>query len=212
MDNKHLEQRISLRVDGLVIEGLLARAAGDRAAVVTHPHSLYGGDMYNPVVETVCRCYAAAGFSTLRFNFRGVGASQGTFENGCGEAVDVLAALDYLRESGIRQIDLLGYSFGARVIAGMEKLPEEVMSEIYIAPPVEFMDFSEVGFRRALQLVLVGGDDEIGPPQLIKKLLPTWNPTTELRIIEGGDHFFSTSMHELSAILSKRLKGLAQHG
>ena len=212
MRHEHQENNVSFNVDGLVLEGLLRRIPGSKAAVVTHPHSLYGGDMYSPVVETICRCYSAAGYSTLRFNFRGVGGSEGVFENGCGEAADVLGALDYLKDSGIRQIELLGYSFGARVLAGLAELPEEVVAEIYIAPPVGFMDFSEVGFRQALRLVVVGEEDEIAPPQLIRKLLPAWNSSAHMEVIMGGDHFFSSSMQELAKILAERLNSLANHG
>lgn len=212
MHDEQQENFVSFSADGLILEGLLRRMPGIKAAVVTHPHSLYGGDMYNPVVETICRCYAVGGFSTLRFNFRGVGASQGVFENGCGEARDVIAALDFLRDSGIREIELLGYSFGARVLAGLDNLPKEVLAEIYVAPPVGFMDFSEVALRKALQNVVVGGQDEIAQPQLIKKLLPTWNPRAQLTVIEGGDHFFSSSMNELAKVLMDRLNITGDHG
>ncbi|MDJ0622726.1 MAG: hypothetical protein QNJ17_07160 [Desulfocapsaceae bacterium] len=212
MQNEQQENFVSFSTDGLILEGLLHRMPGAKAAVVTHPHSLYGGDMYNPVVETICRCYAAGGFSTLRFNFRGVGASQGEFENGCGEARDVLAALDFLKDSGIRKIELLGYSFGARVLAGLENLPKEVLSEIYVAPPAGFMDFSDVGFRKDLRLVVVGEQDEIAQPRLIKKLLPTWNSKAELVVIEDGDHFFSSSMKKLTKILTDRLDTTGSYG
>lgn len=205
MDKQLQENPVSFSADGVILEGLLRRIPGTKAAVVTHPHSLYGGDMYNPVVETLCRCYAAGGFSTLRFNFRGVGASQGAFENGCGEAGDVFAAMDYLKESGIRDIQLLGYSFGARVLAGLDDLPREVSAEIYIAPPVGFMDFSDIGFRRALRLVVAGEQDEIAPPQLIEKLLPTWNSMARLAVIKGCDHFFSSSMDNLVQIVADEL-------
>jgi alpha/beta superfamily hydrolase len=199
------ENRVSFLTGNLVLEGLLQRAQGERGVIVTHPHSLYGGDMYNPVVETVCRVYAAKGYSTLRFNFRGVGASQGSFENGCGEAQDVYAALEYLKYSGIRKVHLVGYSFGARVLAGLETVPEEVTAEVYVAPPVAFMDFSTVGKRPMLRLVIAGEHDDIGPPESIGHHLPAWNSEAELEIIKGGDHFFSTTSAELERILTMHL-------
>jgi uncharacterized protein len=200
------ENRVSFLTGNLVLEGLLKRAPGELGVIVTHPHSLYGGDMYNPVVEAVCRVYAAQGYSTLRFNFRGVGASQGSFENGCGEAQDVHGAIEYLKNSGIRALHLVGYSFGARVLAGLETLPEEVIAEIYIAPPVAFMDFSGVGNRSKLRLVIAGENDDIGPPERIRQHILSWNSEAELEIIKGGDHFFSNTSAELEKIVTFQLE------
>jgi uncharacterized protein len=200
------ENHVSFLTDDLVLEGLLQRAPGEQGVIVTHPHSLYGGDMYNPVVETVCRAYASQGYTTLRFNFRGVGASQGSFENGCGEARDVYGALEYLKNSGIRSVQLVGYSFGARVLAGLETLPEEVEAEVYIAPPVAFMDYSGVGKRPRLRLVIAGEYDDIAPPEQILQQIVSWNPGAKMKVIEGGDHFFSTTSVELEKIVISQLE------
>ncbi len=200
------ENRVSFLAGDLVLEGLLHRVPGDHGVIVTHPHSLYGGDMYNPVVETVCRAYAANGYSTLRFNFRGVGGSQGSFENGCGEELDVYSALDFFKKSGIHVVHLVGYSFGARVLAGLDRFPEEVVAEVYIAPPVAFMDFSGVAHRTLLRLIIVGEHDDIGPPESIRQHKLSWNSEAELKIIEGGDHFFSTTSTELERIIAAQLE------
>lgn len=200
------ENRISFLAGDIVLEGLLRRVPGGHGVIVTHPHSLYGGDMYNSVVETVCRVYGEKGYSTLRFNFRGVGASQGSFENGCGEAGDALAALEFFKQSGIHHVDLVGYSFGARVLAGIERFPEEVKAEVYIAPPVAFMDYTGIGKRSRLKLVIAGEDDDIGPPEIIRRHISSWNDHARLEIINGGDHFFSTTSADLEKILIAQLK------
>jgi alpha/beta superfamily hydrolase len=100
-----------------------------------HPHSLMGGDMWNPVVETVARALFSAGICTLRFNFRGVGGSSGCFDEGRGEQEDLLAALAFLEERGLREIMPAGYSFGAWVSAGVLGR-RSLAPAIFVAPPI----------------------------------------------------------------------------
>ena len=117
---------------GTRLEALLALPESPRAGlVVCHPHPLYGGDMHNPVVVRASEVAQGLGLATLRFNFRGVGASTGVHDEGKGEQDDVLAALDMLaaRLPAGRQVGLAGYSFGswvsARVVAAGRDLPEQ---------------------------------------------------------------------------------------
>jgi alpha/beta superfamily hydrolase len=107
------EEKIFFESAGLKVEGLLDRLHSDRGVVITHPHPLYGGDMFNNVVEAIVQAYQEKGHSTLRFNFRGVGQSEGAYDNGIGEQENVRAALEYLSLLGTMSIDLAGYSFGA---------------------------------------------------------------------------------------------------
>ena len=102
-----------------VSKGFMTAVQGTMGAVISHPHPLMGGDMRNPVVEILAESLFAGGLSTLRFNFRGVGMSEGVFDEGRGEQEDVLAAVTYLERQGIREIVLAGYSFGAWVNAGV---------------------------------------------------------------------------------------------
>jgi alpha/beta superfamily hydrolase len=87
------EEQITFQSNGLRIEGLVGRQSGERGVVITHPHSLYGGTMHNQVVETLVRVYQNKGLTTLRFNFRGVGESEGTYGEGRGEGCDIRLAL-----------------------------------------------------------------------------------------------------------------------
>ena len=111
------EERVFIQAGEMKIEGRLDNAPGEKAAIVTHPHPLYGGDMNNNVVEALVQAYREKGYTTLRFNFRGVGQSGGSFDEGIGEQEDVKAALAHLGELGKSSIDLAGYSFGAWVNA-----------------------------------------------------------------------------------------------
>ena len=107
-----VEEKISFKSDGLQLQGLLHRA-GVNGVVVTHPHPRYGGDMYNPVVATIIQAFQHQGYTTLRFDFRGVGNSQGRYDKGIGEKRDVCRALAYLAQINMDKICLAGYSFGA---------------------------------------------------------------------------------------------------
>lgn len=100
------EERVTFKSGDLTLEGMIAYPDGagpHRAAVVCHPHPLYGGSMYNNVVDAVLEAMHARGFATLRFNFRGVGQSEGEFDNGNGEADDTVAAIRFLiAQKGVR--------------------------------------------------------------------------------------------------------------
>mgnify|MGYP001824096311 FL=1 len=191
----------------LQIQGLLQTKPGDKGVVITHPHPLYGGSMHNNVVESLVRVYQQAGYSTLRFNFRGVGGSQGEYDNGQGEQDDLKAALHYLAEQGKNVVDLAGYSFGAWV-NGLTRLDGGIVRQmVMVSPPVAFLDFGSAQPLPQLRLVIAGSRDEIAPPELIQTTLPTWNPGARLEIIEGADHFYGTYTAELESILTNYLAG-----
>jgi len=201
-----LEHPITIVSDDFEIEALLDNFPGSRGVVVTHPHPLYGGDMRNGVVAAACRAYAETGFSTLRFNFRGVGKSGGRYGDGVGEQKDVEAAVLLLRDSGIDTVHLCGYSFGAWVNAQAVSEGLSVDAMIMVAPPVAFMDFERVFGLASLRFVLVGDRDEIAPLDGIRRMLPSWSPGARLETIPGADHFFSGKLPTLEASLRKYLK------
>lgn len=183
-----VETNISVACGGLRLEGMLARVPGTRGVVVTHPHPLYGGDMDNPVVLTVCRAYLHQGFSTLRFNFRGVGGSGGRHDQGVGEREDVRAAGAFMSGQGLTEIDLAGYSFGAWVNAGAG---DGFRRMVMVSPPLAFIDFGPPAALPNLHLIVTGGRDEIAPPDLIERARCTWNPAAAFELIPGADHFYS---------------------
>ena len=200
-----MEERISLDSDGLKIEGLLNKSATEKAAVITHPHPLYGGDMHNYIVAAIAEAYQGKGYSTLCFNFRGTGGSQGQHDQGIGEQNDVIGAVNYLRSNGASQIDLAGYSFGSWVNAllGCEDIGIERM--VMVSPPIGFIEFDDVGAIGCLELVITGSRDDIAPAGLVQKAIPGWNPDAHFEVINGADHFYSGYMADLSAALNNYL-------
>jgi uncharacterized protein len=199
------EESVFIDSGGLKLEGLLENLPGDKGVVVTHPHPLYGGEMHNNVVEAVVQAYHAKGYTTLRFNFRGVGASQGSYDEGKGEQDDVVSALASLQALGKMKIDLAGYSFGAWVNAlGRGKL-HLARRLIFISPPVSFVDFSFLKHEPRIRLVVVGTHDEIAGHGTVQEMLPQWNPEAIFKVIHGGDHFYAGRTGELQSILAEFL-------
>jgi len=195
------EREVFFNSGPLKIQGLLEEHPGEKGVVVTHPHPLYGGDMFNHVVEAVCQAYADKGYTSLRFNFRGVGLSEGEYDNGVGEQDDVMAALDYVSALGKNEIDLAGYSFGAWVNAqGLNKY-HHVKRMIMVSPPVSAMDYSFLSYNPRIKLVISGSHDEISGTHGIKERMPIWNPEAILKIIDGADHFYGGKTEELKRLI-----------
>lgn len=159
-------------------------------AVICHPHPLHGGTMQNKVAHMLARSFVAQGFLALRFNFRGVGESDGKFDDGRGELADVFAAMDYLSaQYSNLPIWLAGFSFGAAmtVLAAAERKPAGLIS---IAPAVS-------RFVRALSsqpdcpwLILQGDRDELVDVDETIAWVNELEPGPELQILEGAEHFF----------------------
>ncbi len=171
-----MDKKVKFNCMDIKLEGLLNTADADRAAIITHPHPLYGGDMTNPVVAAIAQAYQDHGWTTLRFNFRGTGRSQGAFDNGIGEQEDIHSAIAYMNASGYSQIDLAGYSFGAWVLALWSKQIADHRHHIHlVAPPVAFIDFKDVGPIQGLKKAIVGSMDELAPVGQIEALLPSWH-------------------------------------
>ncbi|MBN2124336.1 MAG: alpha/beta fold hydrolase [Deltaproteobacteria bacterium] len=201
------EERVFIDCGEIRLEGLLDDSPGDRALLMTHPHSLYGGEMHNNVVEAVVRAYREKNYATLRFNFRGVGASGGSFGEGIAEQEDVKAALEHLVSMGKAKIDLGGYSFGAWVCAhGLEGYPQ-VRRVLMVSPPVSAMDMSDVGHCDKFRLIIGGSRDDIGDISRIRDLIPRWNTGISLEIIEGADHFYGGMTGEIQRIVREFLEG-----
>jgi alpha/beta superfamily hydrolase len=206
-DGTMAEEPVFFMSGTLQIQGLLQSRPGDKGVVITHPHPLYGGSMHNNVVESLVHAYQQAGYATLRFNFRGVGSSQGKYEDGQGEQEDVKAALHYLVEQGKNVVDLAGYSFGAWVNALTRPDGDIIRQMIMVSPPVAFLDFGPPQSIPQLRLVVAGSRDEIAPPELIQTILPNWNSSARLEIIEGADHFYGAYTEKLESILTDYLAG-----
>lgn len=190
-----IDVRLSLVGRGIQLEGHLgAPETPARGAVVCHPHPQYGGSMDNSVVVEVAAALRAAGLATLRFNFRGVGRSEGQPSGGVDEVHDVEAAVTDLvaRFPGI-SVTLVGYSFGAAMAlqAGSHGLPA-VSAIVGIAPPVSLFDMS---FLRECELPVcfVAGDRDAFCERTALEALAAAVPRASVVWIADADHFFAGS-------------------
>jgi uncharacterized protein len=195
------EKKIFFKSQRLQIEALAETKPGEKAIIMCHPHPLYGGDMFNPVVQTVVEAYSMKGYSTLRFNFRGVGSSGGKYDNGIDEQEDVLSAIEYFTGLGKTDIDLGGYSFGAWVCASGLKNWLQVKSLIMVSPPVAAMSFDFLAYDPRIKLIIGADGDDIGPVDMITEMLKIWNPEAIFKIIKNSDHFYSEKKADIGRIV-----------
>ena len=203
------EETVFFNAGPLRLEGRMSLASGPDAVVMTHPHPLYGGEMDHPVVTTLAGVYQRLGYSTLRFNFRGVGASGGEYGDGDGEQDDVRAAAVRLAGLGKTVTDLAGYSFGAWVNLRLNPPLATVRRQLLVAPPVVFLDFEPVATPPAELAVIVGDRDRMAPLDPLRALLPHWHPAARLYVVRGADHFFGTALDRLAARVEEALKPAA---
>jgi uncharacterized protein len=198
------EERIYTKNNDLIIEGMLNRSAADKGVIICHPHSLMGGSMHNNVVEAIRDAFAAEKYTTMRFNFRGVGGSTGIFDEGKGEQEDILAVCKYLQSIGILEISFAGYSFGAWVGAKvMERADYPFAAVIFISPPVSYFDFPFPKLTNKINMIICGDNDQFCDLKVLKEQIINLN--TELKIIPDTDHFYLHREKELSNILCASL-------
>ena len=203
------EIQVSFRSGDLTLEGLLANpGANAPAAVVCHPHPLYGGSMYNNVVDAILAAMWQAGYATLRFNFRGVGASEGEHDGGPGEVDDAVAAMTYLlAQPGVRKEGavMAGYSFGAMVAvsAGYERT--EIARIVAVALPLAMAD-ARIPAGASKPVLLVSGDrDSYSPVAGLQALKSKIGDSARLEIVVGADHFFGGREAELERVIGAAL-------
>jgi uncharacterized protein len=198
-------QKILFPSGSLSIEGLLVKGKLSRAVVVSHPHPLYGGDMQNHVVGLIDGAFEDQDWTTLCFNFRGVGRSQGDFNHGLGEQEDVSGAVAYLKGLGEQKIILAGYSFGAWVNAQVGLTHPDVRGSILVSPPAGMMDFSFLSQDTKTRLIVLGDQDPYVSVSQIKKLVQSMPTPPPIKIIKGADHFYSSGWEELTAAIKESL-------
>lgn len=197
------------------LEGRFHQATQTNApiALVLHPHPKHGGTMNNKVVYTIHHVFADRGFSVLRFNFRGVGRSQGEFDHGQGELSDAAAALDWLQtfNQNAPKCWIGGFSFGAWI--GMQLLMRrpEINGFLSISPPANMYDFSFLAPCPSSGLILAGEADRHVPHEdvnkLAKKLTAQRGIGIDYRTIKGADHFYTGHLDEMRAAMRQHLDG-----
>jgi len=173
-----------------------------QAAVVCHPHPLYGGTLHNKVVFHAMKALNRFGFPVLRFNFRGTGMSEGEHDNGVGEVEDVRAALDWLEREFTLPVILAGFSFGAAVGLRAACADDRVRALIALGLPAVAVEgrVYEVDFLRACtkpKLFVSGSRDQFAAQGKLEALVNTFADPKKLVRIEGGDHFFEGRLKEM---------------
>jgi uncharacterized protein len=187
------------------IEGRYYQSSNKRApaALVLHPHPLYGGTMNNKVVYSLYEAFRQNDFSVLRINFRGVGRSQGKFDNGVGELTDAATALDWLQNENpeISSFWIAGFSFGAWIAMQLMMRRPEIQNFVAASPPVNKYDFSFLSPCPAKGLIIQGDQDSIvsesSVSEFVDKISKQRNTNIDYQIIFGADHFFREKNQEL---------------
>src|SRR5208337_4606888 len=195
------EEPVGIPVEsgGISIEGLFAQGRIGRNAIICHPHPLYGGNMHNNVVHTARQTFADLGWATLRFNFRGAGASGGHPAQGQKDASDLIAVSEFLRARSPGRIDLAAYSYGAWATMEAIRMGLSPDSIILISPPLDFISFEGLRLPDVPRLVTIGNQDDFCSVESLRKWLSSQPgaPVT-LEIFPGVDHFYWGAERDLS--------------
>ncbi len=189
------EQALIFDAGGIELQGMYSAASSPvSAAVICHPHPLYGGTMDNNAVVAIAQTLQETGHSTLRFNFRGVGGSQGTHGGGTDEIEDVRAAIGLVCDKSEGEdcsVVLAGYSFGSWVAASALAGEGSVAHLILVAPPTSMFDFSMLAdddAERARHFI-VGERDQFCDRDALQQIFDRLPEPKSMKIIPGADHF-----------------------
>jgi alpha/beta superfamily hydrolase len=188
-----VEEQVMFPVGAISLEGLYSTPtqAPQIGAVVCHPHPLYGGEMHNNVVTALVQAFQQAGIATLRFNFRGVGRSGGSHDQGNGEVEDVKAAVTYLlSHQSVSTVVAAGYSFGSMVGLRAGVSDDRVHKVIGVALPIGVGDPSFLPPSPKPKLLISGDNDTYCPLPALNGFFAKLIEPKSLVIVNGADHFF----------------------
>jgi uncharacterized protein len=177
--------------------------------IVCHPHPLYGGTMHNKVVFKVAQTLQALNIPALRFNFRGVGRSTGTYDEGKGEMDDVRYALEFLsrRYPGVPAI-ITGFSFGAYVGARVAAADDRTQAMIGLSTPARWLDGDTLQDCHKPKLFIHGTNDEVAPYELTVQWFEEVPAPKRFITVEGSDHFFQGRLNEVQAYITDFVRSL----
>lgn len=188
-------QKVHIPSEGVTLEGEINRPEkfdDGSAVVLCHPHPLFGGDMYNNVVSALFYALPEKRMLTLRFNFRGVGGSQGKYESGIGEKADVNAVINYLKTMfpQLKEIIVAGYSFGAWVglLAAAENKWADIL--VAIAPPITLFNFDYLRNVKKPKFFIIGDSDEFIPLKDFMTFYEEIHAPKKYVILHRADHLF----------------------
>ena len=194
-----------------ILQGFDQSHVPEKVVIVCHPHPLHDGTMHNKVVHTLIRTYRDQGMPGVRFNYRGVGDSAGTYGEGVGEADDLWAVITWLLSlNSNMRIYLAGFSFGCFVASlGYKKLLEEkdITAEhlVLVAPAVENFDFSDIYPLPGDIYVIQGDKDEVVSPMAVYDWLETVNPPLVLLDMQDAGHFFHGRLGDLKTMVTEEI-------
>ena len=200
------------------LEALLNGGAADatHAAVVCHPHPLFGGTLHNKVVFHTMKALNSFGFPVLRFNFRGTGLSEGEHDHGVGEVEDVRTALDWLDAEYHLPLIFAGFSFGAALGLRAACPDARVKALIGVGAPVvpvaaeseepRVYTYEYLHDCAKPKLFISGARDQFGPRAKLEALIASFPEPKKLVLIEGGDHFFEGRLRELREAIEAWVK------
>ena len=197
------EETIFYQSGKLQLEGLYAENEGEEGAVICHPHPQLGGSMQNNVVVSMITAFFIHGNSTLRFNFRGVGRSEGSYDNGIGEQEDISSAVSWMKQKGKADILLAGYSFGAWVSAKWLQNHDVEHPAILVSPPINVMDFDFPPLTGKIGLIVCAENDQYCAHERMKDIAHKIDCRFEL--IPDSDHFYFGNESEIIAALNDYL-------
>ncbi len=205
------ERRVSIPAGPHQLEAAFEKGLRSEGAVLCHPHPLYGGNMDNNVVMALRRSLATLGWSTLRFNFRGVGSSGGSYGDGGGETEDLLAAANYLSGEGLSRIHVAGYSFGAWIALRALRQRLAPATLILVSPPIDFLDFSSLMLPPTPKLITLGDQDSFCSLSTLESWLKNQADDPQpgrVEILKGCDHFYWGYESRLESIVEEFVNAL----
>ena len=188
-----MEEHVTFQVGEIRLEGLLSLPSHTAkiGAVICHPHPLYGGEMHNNIVSALVDAFQVAGIATLRFNFRGVGNSEGEHDEGNAEVDDVKGAVTYLlSRQAVPTVVVAGYSFGSMVGLRAGTDDSRVHKLIGVALPIGMRDASFLLNANKPTLLISGDHDNYSPVPGLNDLVAKLPAPKSLVIVDGADHFF----------------------
>lgn len=207
----------SIMIDGPVgqLEVLYTQSPRAEAplAIVMHPHPEHGGTMHNKVVYTMYKIFQALAFHVVRFNFRGVGQSEGNFDFGVGELQDALTVYDWFRSKNpdSKELWASGFSFGSWVAMRLLMQREGIYRFVCAGPPASVYDFSFLSPAPCAGMFIQGTFDEIVLPdgsfELARKLSQQDGIEVPCMMVEGGDHFFTGKLDVFSDYMVDYIRG-----
>jgi alpha/beta superfamily hydrolase len=177
---------------------------GSPLVLILHPHPLYGGTMNNKIVYRLYHTFVQQGFSVLRFNFRGVGKSQGKYDEGIGEMSDAATALDWLQTQNpdASTCWIAGFSFGAWISLQLLMRRPELEGFIAVSPPANLYDFTFLAPCPSQGLITQGDKDDVVTEDSVTKFASRLGNNAEYKIIQGADHYYRGVEDELGEVLS----------